>query len=195
MNSQLSHTRGGPGSMGGQVIVCLKRTVFATLKYRSYEHLSFDGDNAYYPYDRDVNVLECEILNAARANRWKDRWPDTIWDKDDYEALPLLDWDLDKVRESIVGEYEGEGYDSFLHNGDEGYSRISCCLSELMLEGLVVRGQPNKHGEETFRAASKDASCKPTSPYVVDYDDYIAEDMGDALALRLQSVDQSMAKR
>lgn len=178
--------------MGGQVIVCLKRTVFATLKYRSYEHLSFDGDNVYYPYDRDVNVLECEILNAARANRWKDRWTDTIWDKEDYEALPLLDWDLDKVRESIVGEYEGEGYDSFLHNGDEGYSRISCCLSELMLEGLVVRGQPNEHGEETFRAASKVASCKPTSPYVVDYDDYIAEDMGDALAEKREEFNRLM---
>ena len=51
-----------------------------------------------------------------------------------------------------------------------------------MLDGLVVRGQPNKHGKETFRAVSKDASCESVSPYYAhdnedDYHDNIEDDL------------------
>ncbi len=73
--------------MGGDIIDCLSTAVFRTLKHRSYEYMSLEPCNPYYPYGRDVNVLECEILHVARANRWRREWTtDTIWDEADYEA-------------------------------------------------------------------------------------------------------------
>ena len=73
--------------MGGDIIDCLSTAVFRTLKHRSYEHMSLEPCNPYYPYGRDVNVLECEILHVARANRWRREWTThTIWDEADYEA-------------------------------------------------------------------------------------------------------------